>query len=415
MKLKIDHLLLLIVLLTSCTSNNNFSKDSQEIGAWGPMVLNTGKIAGAYSISPENNPETKIDVSIIQTNNQIFFYPIVPLEIGDIYQLFETGNPKPVVKNLSVREPCVAYLGSPDGNSEIWKKCPGQDPVQITKTEGKVGDMTVSRSGEWIFFIVNSEVNKSEIWQVSPDGSKQKIIYECSGSQCSNLDYCPLTGRLAFIQDNNRTQIRILDLITEKINELEGSGTDLKFSPNGQYLSFFDESLQQLTIVNLSTQKRITKKSGSGLVGEWSRDSQTILFGEFEFWGGIPGVKVHELYVDSDEVDSILNDPNQELEFYQPMYSREEDVYMVSIRQRDAGPSKQLWLIREGAESVKQITNDPLYHYSFPSWNSDYSELVFQRYPINTSDGHSQVVVWNQSSDSFQVIADNASKPFWLP
>ena len=134
-----------------------------------------------------------------------------------------------------------------------------------------------------------------------------------------------------------------------------------------------------------------------------------------DYWGGIPGVKVFELNITSGEITPVLYDANQELEFYNPMYSMKDGEYLSLIRQRSTGPSKQLWLLREGAEGVKQITNDPLFHYSFPSWNSDYSELVFQRYPLNKAESNPQILIWNQSTDTFQVIAENASKPFWLP
>lgn len=414
MKFKPVRFILLFVILTSCSSINNFSNNGQKTGAWGPIILDAGEVSGTYIVFQEQYPETKIEVNVIKSKNQLFLYPITPLMTGSLYQLYKEGNPEPIVKEINVRESCVAYISNLGGESEIWKKCPGQDPVQLTKTDGHVGDMTVSRSGEWIYFLVNSAADENEIWQVRSDGNGQIMIYKCSGSKCSDLDFCPLIGKLAFVHPNNKKQIKILDLVSEKVIEIEGSGTELKFSPNGEYLSYFDDLSSQLIIINLSNQKRITKLSSSGLVGEWARNSQSILFGELEYWGGIPGVKAYELNVESGEVKDILYDPNQELEFYQPKYSKEEGVYLTSIRQRSAGPSKQLWLIRKGAKVVKQITSDPLYHYSFPSWNSDFSELLFQRYPMNTTDGYPQVVIWNQSTDTFQVIAENAFKPFWL-
>ena len=407
--------ILLFALLTSCESIHIFSNDVQETGAWGPVLLNSDKISGMYFISQVEDPEAKFEVKVIQTDNQLILYPSIPMMIGKTYQLEVEGKSEPVVKKIRVREPCIAYLGGLDGKSEIWKKCSGYDSIQLTKTDGVVEDITVSRLGDWIFFTEISDLQESGIWQVRPDGSGKKKIIECSRSKCSDLDYSPLTGKLVFIQMSKKPHIKIFDLITKIKIEIEGSGTELKFSPDGQYLSYFDNLSGQLTIINISTKNRITKQSGSGLVGDWARDSHAILFGELEYWGGIPGVKIYELDVKSGEMNLILNDPNREIEFYQPMYSRDEGVYLTSIRQRNTGSSKHLWLLREGAEGVKQITNDPLYHYSFPSWNSDYSELVFQRYPINNSDGHPQVVIWNQSSDTFEVIAENASKPFWLP
>jgi Tol biopolymer transport system component len=176
-----------------------------------------------------------------------------------------------------------------------------------------------------------------------------------------------------------------------------------------------DDVSGKLKIINLENKNQISVQSGNGLMGEWARNSQSFLYGEMDFWGGIPGVSVYELEVNSGEKKSILFDRSQSLEFYQPRYTRDEGIFLASVRLRSSGAGRQLWLLSEGAEGIKQITTDPQFYYSFPSWSPDYSELVFQRFPINRSDGNPQVVIWNQDSDTLRVIAENASKPLWLP
>ena len=407
--------LLILLLLTSCTSINRYHNEEQEIGAWGPIVYKTNKASGVYFLTKEKQPDFKLEVKTIRINDQLFLYPSIPLKIGETYQLIKGGNSEPVVDDIKIRKPCLVYLGDPGGQSEIWKKCPGQEPLQLTKTDGKVQNLTVSRLGELIFFTVLNESNGADIWQLKPDGSGIKKLFDCSESTCSDLDFNPMTGKLAFVQTNDKQQIKILDLNDETMIDIMDSGFDLRFSPNGKYVSFLDNSSNELTIIDLFNMKRIAQQSGAGLVGEWARDSQAILYGQMDYWGGIPGVNVFSLDIKSGEIKPLLTSRNQELEFYQPAYTGESGVYLVSVRQRNTGSNKQLWLIKEGGKVVKEITDDSLYYYSSQSWNSDYSKLVFQRYPINSSDGIPQVVIWNQSSDTFQVIADNAAKPFWLP
>lgn len=415
MKFKsINFLLCTLFLLTSCSILKN-QNGGQEIGAWGPIAYKTNKPSGVYYLTQEKSPNIKLEVKSTQFRDQLFLYPSIPLQIGEIYQLMTDSNSEPALDDIKVREPCLVYLEDPSGNTEIWKNCPNQGPSQLTKTDGKVKDLTVSRSGDLVFFTTTNDLNGTNIWQIKPDGSGTDKLYDCSETTCSDLDFSPLIGSLGFIQTSEMPYIKILDINSGTITDIQGSGSDLRFSPDGQYLSFLDNLTNQLTIINLSNMKSISLQSGAGLVGDWAPDSQSILYGEFDYWGGIPGVKVFEFNIKSGELKQLLYDPNQELEFYQPTYTREAGVYLVTIRQRSAGASKQIWLLGEGAEGIKQITNDPLYHYSSLSWNPDYSELVFQRYPINTSDGKPQVVIWNQSSDTFQVIAENAANPFWLP
>jgi Tol biopolymer transport system component len=406
--------LITILILTSCTLIDKSFK-TQEIGAWGPIVYETTKISDFYYLFLENQPNIQLEIKPIRIGDQLFLFPVEPLIIGKTYQLRIDGDTKPILENIIVREPCLVYLGDPGRKPEIWKKCTGQKPLQLTDTNGKVQNLAVSRSGEWIFFTVTNESNGVDVWQVKPDGSGIKKIFNCAESTCSDLDFSPMTGKIAFVRTNDKQQIRILDLKDETLVDFIDSGSDLRFSPNGQYLSFLDNSSDELTIIDLANMNRITQQSGAGLVGEWARDSQSILFGQTDYWGGIPGVDVFSLEIKSGELKPLIKSQDQELEFYQPAFSGETDVYLVSVRQRKTGSNKQLWLVKEGGEVVKEITDDSLYYYSFQSWNSDYSKLVFQRYPINTSDGVPHVILWDKSTDAFQVVADNASKPLWLP
>jgi len=415
MKFRFFYLLISILLISSCELQNNSQVDIQETGVWGPVVGKSLKPTGPYYLSSAENPEKIIAVKVIQSNKQFLFYPAVPMMVGETYQLFAEGKPEALINNIKIRQPCLVFIGDGGERSEIWQRCKGQEPRQVTRTGGIIEDISVPRTGDWIFFTLTNNSSGNEIWRVKPDGSKTERIFTCSEYVCSNLDFNPLAGILVFLQESDMPQIKMLDLKTGSINVLDGSASELKFSPDGKYLSFLDNLSDQLVIIDLGSMKKIINQSGSGLVGEWARDSKSILFGELDYWGGIPGVKVNELDILSGEVRLLLNDQNMILELYQPMYTRDNGVYLVSVRQRNTGPSEQLWLLKEEGGEIKKITNDPLYHYSSPKWNSDYSELVFQRYPINKTETSPQVVIWDRNSDTFEVIAENAVKPFWLP
>ena len=53
-------------------------------------------------------------------------------------------------------------------------------------------------------------------------------------------------------------------------------------------------------------------------MGEWARDSHSILYGEMEFWGGIPGVKVNEMDIPSGEIKPIFMIQASRLSFTNP-------------------------------------------------------------------------------------------------
>jgi len=405
----------LLIFLTSCTFVNHLSFDGMEIGAWGPIDNNISNPEGQIFLSQAGSPEEKIKVDLIKQNNKYQAYPVEPLIAGEIYQLVLEGKSKPVVDNIHIRKSCIVYLVQSEEGLTLWKKCPDANPFQITKPDEAIEDFSVSRSGELIFYTKSNDQGGNEIWQMKPDGSNRKIVFNCGETDCSDLELDSFTRKLVFRQQSLTPQIGLLDLQTGNLSYLDGYGSEFSLSPDGRFLSLLDDESGKLTIINIVNKNQIIVQSGNGLAGEWARDSLSILFGEMEFWGGIPGVKVNEMEIPSGEIKPILFDPNQELEFYQPRYTKDEGVYLASVRLRSTGASRQLWLLGVGAEGIKQITTDPLFHYSLPSWSPDYSELVFQRFPLNKSDGQPQIVVWNQNSDSFRVIAENASRPVWLP
>lgn len=382
---------------------------------WGPIEVTSGKAASQLFYSTLESPEIRIKAEVIENNKHFLVYPAEPLKAGEIYLLKEEGRPKPVIKNIRIRKACILYLVHSNASSALWENCPDTEPFQLSKPDEAIEDYSISQSGELIIYTRFNDAGGNEIWQVNRDGTQRKMILDCSTSNCSNLGLDSFASKLVFIKKGLTQQIELMDLKTGNLIFIERSGSEISLSQDGRYLSLLDDGSGKLSVIDLENKNQITVQSGNGLMGEWARDSQSILYGEMDFWGGIPGVKVNELEIPSGEIKPILFDPSQSLEFYQPSYTHVKGIYLASVRLRSSGASRQLWLLREGAEKIKQITTDPQFHYSSPSWSPDYSELVFQRFPINKSDGHPQVVVWNQDSDTFRIIAENASKPLWLP
>jgi hypothetical protein len=405
---------LLIFQFISYTSINKRTNEVQKIGAWGPVNIKAKGGTDAYFLINKKNPGNQIDLLNNKNNGTLNLYPTFPLTIGDTYQLLDSHN-ETVLDNLQIQKPCLIYLNDPNGQPEIWKKCADNIPIQITKTGGKVQDYTASWSGDKIFFTAAHNSNSLDIWQIKSDGSEPNKIFECSDSKCSDLAYSPLTDTLAFVRTGDKQQIELLNLIDKSISNIQNSASDLNFSPNGQYLSFLNISSNELTIINLANMTRVTQPSGAGLVGEWSRDSHSILFGQLNYWGGIPDISIYKLEIDSGILTLLFSSQNQELEFWQPAFTGDQGIYLVAVRQSNSGSGKQLWLLNREGSVVKQITSDPLYHYSNPRWNSDYSELVFQRYPITTSTGLPQIITWNKAKDTFLISGTNATNPIWLP
>ncbi len=382
---------------------------------WGPVAVSPATTDDHFFFSLIGSSDAKIYGEIIQKDGHLLVYPTEALKDGKIYQLYSEGKSKPVINSITIHKACIVYMVRTDQSSAIWKKCSDVEPIRLSQPDEAVEDYTISRSGELIFYTKINNRGGNEIWQVNGDGTKNEIVHDCTPAVCSGMSLDAYASKLVFHQQNNTQQIGLLDLRTGDVSFIEGSGSEASLSPDGSYLCLLDDVTGKLSVINFENENQIIVQSEIGLMGEWARDSHSILYGEIDFWGGIPGVKVNELEIPSGEIKTILYDETQSFEFYQPRYTLENGIFLAAVRSRGSGASRQLWLLGEGVEGIRQITSDPQFHYSFPSWNPDYSELVFQRFPISQSEGYPQVVVWNRDSDSFHVIAENASKPLWLP
>ena len=313
------------------------------------------------------------------------------------------------------KDSCILYINDPSDTSNLWIKCNDEEPRQLLENISNIEDYAVSGSGDLIFFSQKNDFGGSDIWQVNKNGKKLKKSVDCKELTCSEIAYNAVVKKIAYVELGKNPKVYIIDLATNTSISHPAMGTELRFSPNGEYLSFFDQKTNQLKVVKLENKTVIEQESATGLTGGWAEDSSRILFGKVNFWGGIPGFDVYTLSIEKGEVEPLFASQNQETEYYQPEFTEIEGVILVAVRERNSGSSRQLWLVTMNGEVLRKITEDLTYNYSSYQWNIDHSRLLFQRFPIGQSEGQPEIWVWNVESDSFSKIASNAARPQWLP
>ena len=416
MKVKLLPVLLIsVIFVSSCNLFVRPGKTIEDISAWGPIETESNDIHKQQYLVQIENPENKIELKLINNGDRESYVPPIPLETGEIYLLFGEDGSADGSRKFVVRAPCLVYLNGVSGEAEVFLDCPGKNPVQITKTNSKVMEYQISIFGDRIFYSIFEGENGSVLNSIKVDGSDLRHLYDCSPFTCSNLAYSPIPNKIAFVKEGADPEIIILDLDNQTIEKIECAGIDLRFSPDGQYFSFFDSLTSQLNIINLDNMEKTLIPSSSGLAGEWSNDSNAILYGSYDYWGGIPGVHVHKFHIESGIDMVILSNQDQEYEFYSPSFTDVEGLYFANVRQRNAGPSSQLCLLDDKDTINEVIIADPLFHYSSFSWNSGHTQLAFQRYPINLSNGSPEIVIWDKENKSIRIVAKKGSKPLFLP
>ena len=402
-------------LLSSCRNANNANISPVDIGSTGPISIDKGKIP--FNVDEDVTVQITpfVDFKLDSADETLIVFPAEPLKIGGNYNVIITKDGVDHIHKTIVRQPCLVYLGNVTNEPEIWKSC-GQENVPLTQTEGGVVDYAVSRSGNWIVYAAMNEKGGTDIWKMDREGKNNRKVFACGEVICNNLAIDPFGFKIAFFSKGADGE-----LILFRINENQpifierGNISNVDFSPNGQFLRYFENNKACLRVLDIDNINMIqTIESDSDLIGSWNQDSSSFLFGMQNYWGGIAGIEIFETNIGTGSLTKLFDGQELSINYFQPTYFKSENL-VVLVRMGFNGNSKQIWVINKNGDKIFELTNDHQYEHSALSWNSAEEKLAFQRYLLTRSDSLPEVWVWENQNNQFQFIAKNAARAIWIP
>jgi len=297
---------------------------------------------------------------------------------------------------------------------EIWQFC-GQVNIPLTQTGGGVVDFAVSRSGGWIVYAARNEKGGADIWKMDREGKNKEKVYACGEVVCNNLAIDPLGLRIAFYSKRADGELILFSINEDQPLLIErGNISYVDFSPNGQFLRYFENNKGCLRVLDIDNINLIqTIESDSDLIGSWRHDSISFLYGMQNYWGGIAGIEIFETNVGTRSFAKLFDGQELSLNYFQPTYFMSENL-AVLVRMGFNGNSKQIWVINHDGEKIFELTNDQQYDHSALSWNSTEEKLAFQRYLLSSSDSLPEVWIWENQNNQLQLIAKNAARANWI-
>ena len=124
-------------------------------------------------------------------------------------------------------------------------------------------DYEASPDGSQIVYSIANSQGGADLWIMDRQGEAQRILLDCGVDICSSPSWSLLTAELVFtrqstVQDaeTNRaiSRLWLLDLHNETISPLlsdvDLNASDPMFSPNGQWISFWNEDTRGIQIVD---------------------------------------------------------------------------------------------------------------------------------------------------------------------
>jgi Tol biopolymer transport system component len=414
-----------------------FPAAGEAVGAYSPVgiefaqAMNAASVEGAFHLTPD------VPGQFHWEGQTLWFVPNAPLPPGP-YSAWLTGGEslggrpigQPPAWSFSVRTPQVIFMSvAADGGHELWRVAlDGGAPLQLTHTHGRVYDYDVAQTGETAAYSVTNDQGGTDLWQMGPDGNGPKVLVTCGPETCSMPAWAPSGARLAYIrqpaapsgQPRNTPRLWTVEPASGQTAPLyqdpQVSASEPSWSPNGQWLVFFDLQAAGLRLLNVQTSASFVLPSLMGQVGSWSSDSTHLAFADIKLGGPQIATILQIADLQAQSLQLVLDTDRGWSDYGPPAWSPADNWLALSLRTADSGAGKQIWLMRPDGSEAHALTHTPTYTHGSYHWDPSGKALLFQRYDLGAPDASPEVMLWpGPGSGEPRRLATGAALPRWLP
>lgn len=443
-KLKIlIKLTLLVFVLSSCQIQENrlisqtVPLPGESISAFGWVgvhfseTMEQASVEAMFSISPPVDGET------FWQEETFWFRPITPFSKDTAYQArlageLETLDGRRASVNLSwaftIRPPDLIYFVPMDEGGEVWRaSADGMDPRQLSITGGNVFEFATDRSGALIAYSVQNEAGGRDLWLMDRDGENQRMLLNCNNDVCGEPAWSMDKTRIAYTREvyipgvggYDPAQVWIVKVKRGETSQLYQSevafGHSPSFSSDGLKLATYDATQNAIRVLNLHT----SQESGIPRIlpgsGDWSSDSERLLFTDLVEAENEPFVEIYIADLANGTVETAFDDPTTDTDFSQPRWHPDGNWLAVSLRPVNANITKALLILPLEAGSPISVGGDPAANYSAYQWDPWGDSLVYQRLAFGGSDPEISLWRWDWDSRQAVKILESGTRAQWLP
>jgi DNA-binding winged helix-turn-helix (wHTH) protein/Tol biopolymer transport system component len=180
----------------------------------------------------------------------------------------------------------VAYVRYPEGT--LWKADQdGSNPVQLTDPPDQVFCPRWSPDGKQILYSIGTDGESGRIYLIPSAGGSPRMLLSGSDAGESDASWSSDGQRIALAGSvekgvHNHSEIRILDLATQKVEVLPGSDgfASPRWSPDGRFITGLSDANLTLKIYDMETKRWtvLLDKPHGGLISYpvWSKNSRSV-------------------------------------------------------------------------------------------------------------------------------------------
>ncbi len=331
--------------------------------------------------------------------------------------------------DMRVRPLQIVYLGSPQQAPELGRVgMDGENPVQLTQSNGRVFDYAVSPDGEKILYSRENLRGGSDLILIDREGNNERVLVECGMVACAEPSWTPDGQYVAYTRYDTGLASSLINASGQiySVNVESGSSALLFnnpglrgflpiFAPDGLSLSFYDSGQQAIRLVNLLDGSSSIIPSRVAGRGSWSPDGAELVVADIEGESLIPVTTLFRLDLRNRTVSRFFPDSFTVLDVSLPDWSPDGAWLVAGVQTESFQEGKQLWLFDLQGTPQYSITVDSQYTHTSYRWAPAGGWVVFQRFNLGTSSQPPEILLWNMADDRLTLITQNGALPQWLP
>lgn len=313
----------------------------------------------------------------------------------------------------------------PSGESRLIRLMEDGTKNVVFSDDLEILSFTPTPDGEKIVLSIRTQGGKSEVIQISREGTGRKRLFSCDEADCQGLAISSEGAYLAYERrepagsSSGLTRIYLYNFSTGEngplFRDVTLTGHSPRWSSEGQQLGFVDNTALMIRVVDLASGEEYQLPSEMGEMGSFAPDGSELVYGEIRVVGTqfFPALLRASLSF-AGGVETLTDDQQEDRS---PAWSPDGETIAFSRKRldRQTGFLGQLALYDLAADETKVITNDPERACLDFQWSPDGRTLLFTRYLIAGNAATPEIWLYQRDTGMLEQIATGGEGARWLP
>jgi len=293
----------------------------------------------------------------------------------------------------------------------------GGHPRQLTNTAKGVVDYALAADQSEIVYVEQTEDLDYNLWLLNLDGTQNKMIVPCVQVICSQPIWSPDGKHIVYEYmslDGGASSLWWFDIAANTsqpvFQEALLPGTNPRWSPNGQWLSYAAPDGIRLNQLESGESRIIPNILGAAV--QWSPDSKSILLRDVVIKHDQFITQLFLYDLDSETLTNV--NTNESMENILAAWSPDGETIAVVRRDLSIPRGDQIWLMRADGSQARILTHTPAVLHGTLNWSDDGQYILYDLYLLDSFPLQSKLEMINIQTSEVTDFEITGYNPKWI-